>query len=55
MRFLGRENAEPRDIPARLAAQFADADYNLWSVERWWNMFGKDANSWMMNFGLGDQ
>jgi hypothetical protein len=35
IRFLYRKHAEPRDIHARLSAQFADAAYSLRSVQRW--------------------
>jgi hypothetical protein len=34
IRFLDREHAEPRDIHARLSAQFGDAAYSLRSVQR---------------------
>jgi hypothetical protein len=35
IRFFDRELAEPRDIHARLSAQFDDAAYSLRSVQRW--------------------
>jgi hypothetical protein len=35
IRFLHREYADPRDIQARLSAQFGDAAYSLRSVQRW--------------------
>jgi hypothetical protein len=35
IRFLYRGHAEPRDINARLSAQFGDAAYSLRSVQLW--------------------
>jgi hypothetical protein len=35
IRFLFREPAEPRNIHARLSAQFGGAAYSLRSVQRW--------------------
>jgi hypothetical protein len=35
IRFLYREHAEPRDVPARLLARFGDTVYSLRSVQRW--------------------
>jgi hypothetical protein len=35
IRPLYREHAKPRDIHARLWAQFGDAAYSLRSVQRW--------------------
>jgi hypothetical protein len=35
IRLVDREHAEPRDIQARLSAQFGDTTYSLRSVQRW--------------------
>jgi hypothetical protein len=35
IRFLYREHVEPRDIHARLSAQFGDGVYSLRSIQRW--------------------